>query len=64
MSFYTGSITLSAKLNCGTAEPAVVAPKPAAADAPADELPFTDPAQRRPRRGSAPLRKAIPLDCH
>jgi S1-C subfamily serine protease len=40
MNFYTGSITLSAELNRGTAEPAV-APKPAA---PADKLPDTDPA--------------------
>jgi PEGA domain/PDZ domain len=44
MNFYTGSITLSAELNRGTAEPAVVAPKPTVAAAPEDKLPATDPA--------------------
>jgi hypothetical protein len=44
MNFYTGSITLSAELSRGTAEPAVVASNPAVAVAPADKLPATDPA--------------------
>jgi PEGA domain/PDZ domain len=44
MNFYTGSITLSAELNRGAAEPAVVASNPAVAVAPADKLPATDPA--------------------
>jgi predicted metalloprotease with PDZ domain len=44
MNFYAGSITLSAELNRGTAEPAVVASIPAGAVTPADKLPATDPA--------------------
>lgn len=43
MNFYTGSITLSAELNHGAAEPPVVVPKPVVAAASADTLPATDP---------------------